>query len=185
MSRRVRLGFIVVIAAQVLALGGIVAKRLILLRTGTSVMLECVPVDPRSILSGDYVQLNYRISRFNPGELQQINPAGEHFKAGETVYVGLERSPGSRFHEARELAHDLSRVRQRWPVVLRGTVREGRFFDGSVDVRYGVEHYFVPQHQGRRIEQQISHTSVELAVARSGESGIRRLLIDDEEVVFH
>jgi uncharacterized membrane-anchored protein len=184
MSRRVRLGFILVVAAQVLLLGGIVAQRLILLRTGTPVMLECVPVDPRSILSGDYVRLNYRISSFRGDDLKRVNPADEKFKPHETVYVGLERPAGARFHEAREISHDLARLRQRWPVVLRGTVHEGRTWDG-IDVRYGVEEYFVPQHQGRKIEQNIANTSVELAVAKSGESGIRRLFIDDQEVVFH
>jgi uncharacterized membrane-anchored protein len=78
----------------------------------------------------------------------------------------------------------VGRLRQRWPVVLRGTVREAHAWVG-IDVRYGVEEYFVPQHQGRRIEQQISRTSVELAVAPSGASGIKRLFIDDQEVVFH
>ena len=183
MSRRVRLGFVVVVAAQLLVLGGMVARRLILLRTGTTVVLECVPVDPRSILSGDYVRLNYRISRFVGDEWKRVNPGGAQFKPHETVYVGLERPGDARFHEARAVSHDPGRLRQRWPVVLRGTVRELRWGDG-IEVRYGVEEYFVPQNQGRRIEQNIARTSVELAVAKSGESGIRRLFIDDQEVVF-
>ncbi|MBI5480384.1 MAG: GDYXXLXY domain-containing protein [Deltaproteobacteria bacterium] len=184
MSRRVRLGFIAVVAAQLLVLGVMVAKRVHLLRTGATVVLECVPVDPRSILSGDYVQLNYRISRFSAEEVQRLNPTGEQFKLNETVYVALERSSGGRFHEARQLSHDRDRLRQRWPVVIRGTVREGSAWHG-LSVRYGVEEYFVPQQQGRRIEQQISRTSVELAVSQAGASGIRRLFIDDQEVVFH
>jgi uncharacterized membrane-anchored protein len=184
MSRRVRIGFIAVVAAQLLVLGIMVAKRVVLLRTGATVVLECVPVDPRSILSGDYVKLNYRVSRFNDEELRRLNPADERFKPSETVYVALERPAGGRFHEAREISHDRQRLRQRWPIVLRGTVREGPSWNG-LGVRYGVEEYFVPQHQGRKIEQQIARTSVELAVSAAGESGIRRLFIDDQEVVFH
>jgi uncharacterized membrane-anchored protein len=183
MSRRVRIGFIVVVAAQVLALAGMVAQRVYLLRTGTPVMLECVPIDPRSLFSGDYVRLNYRISRFSAEDLKRLNPRDERFRLNDTVYVALERVRDSRFYEARAISHDREWLRQRWPVVIRGTTREGSSWDG-LHVRYGVEEYFVPQHQGRRIEGEMAHTSVEVAVSPTGESGIRRLFIDDQEVVF-
>jgi len=183
MSRRVRIGFVVVVVAQLLVLGAMVAKRVYLLRTGTPVLLECVPVDPRSLFSGDYVRLNYRISRFTAEELQRLNPTGESFKPHETVYLALERPRGAKFHEAREISHDGDRLRQRFAVVIRGTAREGSAWTG-LGVRYGVEEYFVPQHQGRRIEREMARTSVEVAVSAAGESGIRRLFIDDQEVQF-
>jgi uncharacterized membrane-anchored protein len=40
-----------------------VAKKEALLRDGTPLLIELAPVDPRSIIQGDYMRLEYRIAR--------------------------------------------------------------------------------------------------------------------------
>src|SRR5436190_20303344 len=59
------------------------------LETGTLISLETVPVDPRDLLRGDYVILNYKISTvpldlFSP-------PIAQNLPSGRTVYVLLEK----------------------------------------------------------------------------------------------
>src|ERR1019366_3838972 len=56
---------------------------------GKVVLLETRPVDPRDLLRGDYVTLNYKISdvRFTLSPPVLTNGLA----AGETVYVALER----------------------------------------------------------------------------------------------
>ena len=61
MSPKVRIAFILVVAAQLALLIGMVGFKEFTLQTGTDVVLQTVPVDPRSLLQGDYVILRYEI----------------------------------------------------------------------------------------------------------------------------
>ena len=63
--------------------------------SGRLVLLETRPVDPRDLLRGDYVILNYKISDvplalFSPPQTNGLPP-------GQTVYVALEQR--GQFHE--------------------------------------------------------------------------------------
>lgn len=184
-----RLLFLAVVALQLLFLAGLVGKRLYLLRSGESALLACEPVDPRSILSGDYVRLNFTISRFTKEKLDELNLFNERFEPHQQVFVALERPPGQPHHRAVAISRDRSRLRQRWPLLIRGEVRGAyplsRGEGVALEVRYGVEEYFVPQGEGLRIETSLRQTVVEVAVASSGESAIRRLFIDGKEVRFY
>ncbi len=58
-------------------------------------LLETRPVDPRDLLRGDYLTLNYKISDvpldlFTPPQTNGLPP-------GQTIYVALE--PRGQFHE--------------------------------------------------------------------------------------
>ena len=59
----------VVALVQTLALVWMVGARVSLLSSGREVVLETVPVDPRSIFRGDYVRLAYKISRLEGKDL--------------------------------------------------------------------------------------------------------------------
>lgn len=179
---RRRVAFVVLVALQLAALLGLIGWRLYLLRTGQTVLLRCEPVDPRSVLSGDYVELNYAISRFTKLQLAGLGLKDEVFREHETVYVALERRAGERFHDAVALSRDLKELRQRHPIVIRGVVAG---FWGALRLRYGVEQYFVPQNEGPGIERRMREASVELAVGTTGESAIRRLFLGGEEVRFY
>ena len=78
--------------------------------SGTEVLLETLPRDPRSILSGDYVVLNYKISSLSPEHFTR-GGSGIVPSNGSKVFVSLVRSPsgyclsavsgriGAAFHE--------------------------------------------------------------------------------------
>ena len=175
-----RLAFVAMVVLQLLLLGGMIARRAYLLRTGKVVLLQCEPVDPRSLFSGDYVILNYGISRLDLTNTA-LNPNKENFLFNDRIYVALRQQRSGKFWEAVEVAHDLEFLRERYPVVLRGVCRNYQ------RVRYGVEQYFVPQFQGLAIERDIRRrqVAVELAVATSGESAVKRLFIAGQEVKFY
>ncbi len=59
-----------------------------LLSTGTSVLVELAPVDPRSLMQGDYMELEYRIAR----ELWRV--ARDWPRDGHLVLVRDERGVG-------------------------------------------------------------------------------------------
>jgi uncharacterized membrane-anchored protein len=176
-----KIAFVVVVLCQLLTLGAMIAKQEHLLQTGDVVLLKCEPIDPRSLFSGDYVILNYTISRFSEEEFQQLNRDDEEFQNRDTVYVALEKRPNSKFWNAAAISHDLKKLKAHYPVVIRGVMKS----TWNYRIRYGVEHYFVPQYEGLRLERELADASVEVAVSDSGDSGIKRLFIDDREVVFY
>ncbi|MCP4399661.1 MAG: GDYXXLXY domain-containing protein [bacterium] len=176
------LAFVIVILCQVLVLGGMIARRVHLLETGDVVLLQCRPVDPRSLFSGDYVVLSYTISRFMEEQFRQLNQDSKEFKRHDTIYVALSKGLDGKHWDAVAVSQDRKKLRADYPVVIRGVIQSTW---QPHQVRYGVESYFVPQFEGKRIEREISNVSVEVAVAKSGESGIKRLFIDEQEVAFY
>ena len=53
----------VAIALQVVVLFFMAGEREWVVRTGRTVFLRTAPVDPRDVMRGDYVRLNYEMSR--------------------------------------------------------------------------------------------------------------------------
>lgn len=156
-----------------------IAQREYLLRTGTILRLQCEPIDPRSLLSGDYVRLNYTISRFSDEEFNRLNRDSEGFEDHDTIYVALEKNLKTDFWEAVAVSQKLKQLNATYPVVLRGEMR------WPYNICYGVEQYFVPQFEGLRIEREIKNASVEVAISDSGISAIKRLFIGDQDVQFY
>jgi uncharacterized membrane-anchored protein len=75
--------------------------------------------------------------------------------------------------------------------MIRGRVASGatcggtsRVFCPQLNIKYGIESYFVPQGEGREIEQARNQgkVSVVAAVTPSGRAAIKRLLIDGKPV---
>jgi uncharacterized membrane-anchored protein len=61
-----------------------------LLADGTPVLLELAPVDPRSLIQGDYMRLDYAIAR-------QIADSGRRWPSTGEIVVGLDENGVARF----------------------------------------------------------------------------------------
>ncbi|PLY14723.1 MAG: hypothetical protein C0631_09355 [Sedimenticola sp.] len=139
------------IAFQVLALAWIAAKREWIVQTGETVYIRSAPIDPRDIFRGDYVRLNYEASTFSKTELRDGLLDGE-VNRGSQVYVPLEI-------DARGLASAqyVTDLKPDHPPFLRGYVLHHWLGDAgraTLQVKYGIEQYFVEQGKGLAIEQQ-------------------------------
>lgn len=175
---------LLIIIIQTMVLGGMIAKRQWTLATGTPVLLETRPIDPRSLFSGDYVTFNYDISR-----LRLDNLAGDDdFERHDTVYVVLE--PGEPYWRARGVYHRppagalalrgrVVYVNEHWWNAETESSEEVR----HLTVRYGIEDYFVPEGEGRELERPVQDEVVALRVAvdRFGNGAIQALLINGVE----
>ena len=156
-----RIAFWIVVAAQLVFLIGFIVVKEADLRIGTEVVLQTVPVDPRSLLQGDYAILDYEIARL-PSHLQQL-------EVGDTVYVGLRRGP------------------EIWTAsgytVARSDVVEDIFIKGRVDRRghadFGIGTYFVPEGTGHIVERADDVKAV-VNVDGDGNAAIKDLLVDGE-----
>jgi uncharacterized membrane-anchored protein len=175
---------LVIILIQTLILAGMIAKRQWTLASGTPVVLKTQPIDPRSLFRGDYVTFNYEISRLKLNELE----GDDEFRRHDTIYVVLE--PGEPYWRARAVY----RTPPPGQLALRGTVQYVADYwwnpqTGAseamphINVRYGIEDYFVPEGEGRVLERPVEGEEISLRVAvdRFGTGAIQALLINGVE----
>ena len=165
------------IAFQLIALAWIAAKREWVVMTGETVYLRTAPIDPRDIFRGDYVRLDYQASTFSLPEMRD-GLAEKEAKRGDVVYVPLELG-------ARDLVKPrfVTDIEPESPPYLRGFVRHqwrGRKDRSTLQVKYGLEQYFVEQGKGLQIEQRRGTRTgiqipleMELALSDSGTAIIK------------
>jgi len=162
-----------------------VYDRVRVLRAGTEVTLQTRPVDPRDFLRGDYVVLNYEISTVAAGALQGQPSGGRRAE----VFVKLAPRPDGIF-EALSVHTERVAISGR-EVLMRGRVAFGaacgaarRDFCKQLQLRYGIERFYVPEGEGRSIENARNAGKVQIvaAVTSGGRAAIKRLLLDGKPV---
>jgi uncharacterized membrane-anchored protein len=177
--------FVAVGLVQVALIALMVVDRARALRGGTEVTLETRPVDPRDFLRGDYVVLSYAISAMSAGALWGQPASG----TGASVYVKL--TPGSDGVHRSVSIHSEPIAVNAPDVLIHGRVSsgancgaDGRGFCETLQVKYGIERYFVPEGEGRAIEHSRNEGRVRVVVAvtATGRAVIKRLLVDGEPV---
>jgi len=171
--------FILAVILQCFVLLAMITRQEMLLRTGTKVMLKCVPVDPRSLFSGDYVRLNYEISDIEDSKLPGEKRS---YREGDTIYVALVKNRTGNFYSAAETSVSIDKLAGRYPVIIKGTVESPYI---NLHIRYGIESYFVPQNEGKDIGMDMADVSAEVSVAEDGRSALSRLFFSGREVKFY
>ncbi|WP_161852256.1 GDYXXLXY domain-containing protein [Bradyrhizobium sp. CCBAU 051011] len=170
---------------QIALLGVMIVDRMQVLRDGTEVTLQTRPVDPRDFLRGDYVVLGYDITQLPAGPLQN-QPSGER---NPLVYVKLTPNRDG-VHEPISV-HTAPVAVASHEVLIRGRVTYGASCGSKSDVfcekltiNYNLESYFVPEGEGRKLEDLRNQRKllVVAAVLPSGRAAIKRLLIDGKPV---
>ena len=175
------------ILIQVALLAAMVVDRARILREGTEVKLQTRPVDPRDFLRGDYVVLGYDISQLKAGSLKD-KPAGS---PNPLVFVKLAPNRDG-IYEAVSVHADPVAVASP-EVLIRGRVRYGAscgnksgtpVFCEDLRVRYNLESYFVPEGEGKKLEEarNVGKVTIVAAVTPSGRAAIKRLLLDGQPV---
>jgi uncharacterized membrane-anchored protein len=131
-SRRAWL-FVGVVAAMVAVPLAAIAWNEWKLASGDDIRLQVQPVDPLDFFRGEYVALQYPISR--------LPLDGTRWEGGDTVYVPLRKVDG---HWTGDKG---------FPEKPRaGAFIQGRLQSGG-GVEYGIETFFVEEGQARRYEE--------------------------------
>ncbi|PIC97945.1 GDYXXLXY domain-containing protein [Sporosarcina sp. P29] len=88
--------FLVALIVPIILLLAMTWKPLYTVNTGKTITLETVPVDPRDILYGDYVSLQFAIEEFSKEDLDPalIKEFSKHDTGKLTVYAVLEQEKG-------------------------------------------------------------------------------------------
>lgn len=158
MSRQVMILFLAVVAAQVIGLVVFASVRQVALTQGREVTLQTVPVDPRSLLQGDYAILDY--------EIADVPRRMEDRRVGSAVYVVLSEC-GDVWCADR---HDIHRPVS-GEVYIRGVVNDR----GRLD--FGIDTFFVPEGTGHIVEN-ASDVKVVVSLSSSGNAAIKEVLVD-------
>ncbi|HEY4345911.1 MAG TPA: GDYXXLXY domain-containing protein [Parvibaculum sp.] len=168
---------IILVALQTLILMWMVWDRVSILRSHDVVTLKSEPVDPRDLFRGDYVTLAYGITR-----LPLTNMPGETgFDLGDTIYIELAAGVGTWNAVAIYHNYPTPGVGHK---IIRGRVVDQSRDPSTISVAYGIESYFVPEGEGRTLEEERNarNLSVDVALASDGEAAIKGIRIDGEPV---
>lgn len=180
--------FIAIVAAQLLFLVGEAGYYQWTIATGTPIALRVVPIDPRSLFLGNYMAMNYDISRIDLDKLPEP-PETKPFQSGETLYAVLEpRKPTAvLIGVTRELP--AASVPNR--VFLKGVAL---YADGrTLNVEYGLERYYIPERRQDEVNAIWSahaldpeHTPVtaEVSVSRNGQGFLRSVSVKGKTLAY-
>lgn len=180
LKARQRLVLFAGIAFQAIVLVSMIVMHGIPYIIGDRIVLKVVPVDPRDMFRGDFVVLNYEISRLPPEGIPGIQPYrfwwARHVNQSaetqdKTVYVTVEPDADGRHWRGVKYSTERPTAGK----FLRGTYSPGRF--GS-PLQFGIEAYFVEEGHGKDLEQlrNSQHLSAEIAVAPWGQAKLVRLI---------
>lgn len=163
-----RTTFYIFIVLQIVILLIMIGSKQFTLYTGKKILLEVVPVDPRSIFRGEYARLNYKISTINLSKMRDI-------KRNQIVYVSLRKA--GKFWEAVHVSEKKPTLK-RGEVFIIGKKRRGNH------IEYGIESYFVPEGKAIEIERirRPAKVAVEVSVDRFGKSVISKVFVDDKPI---
>lgn len=147
------IAIVLVILLQLAYIGSVTAYKESLLQSGATVKLELVPVDPRSLLQGDYVQLGYTIS--NPPSPAQEKLIAMPYRAR----VGVVLAPDAGGIYTFQRLYQTGETLRTGELVLNGRV------SGGGGVYYGIESYFVPEGTGLDIQMNARYAHIRISAA--------------------
>jgi uncharacterized membrane-anchored protein len=164
---------IAAVALQVLVLGYIAGEREWVVHTGRTVWLRTAPIDPRDVMRGDYVRLDYEIARVDRALWRDglTNPAPTAVRRSpETrVYASLRVDPGGLADVTA-----LSNLKPKEGLFLRGKTDPAMPWGGGGTVRYGLEAFFMEQGAAKELENERGQArrgvplNMEVAVGANG-----------------
>lgn len=185
-GKKLLLAALVVALAQVGFLSWIIMGRAAVLRSGQDVLLKVAPIDPRDLLRGDYVTLDYEI-RDVPVAIVSNAPKGTFMSQDGQIFVRLGKDEDGYWRARSASLGEPSGPAPAGEVDLKGTVSGGWSLEsgGSYRVAYGMDRYYVPEGEGKVIETDMRDRpfGVLAAVGRDGVGQIKALL-DGQTVLY-
>lgn len=158
----------------IIILGGFIGFKEFTIQTGEKVLFKTLPVDPRDLFRGDYVILQYDMSRIDFSQF----PGSPVFTENDALYAEIEKDKDGYGKVVR-----LFKESPKGKLFLRGTVK---YVSGTnIRVDYGIESYFVPAGKGYFIEERRGKdVDAQISIDNFGNGIIKTILIGGEEVNF-
>lgn len=149
-SRARIVAILIIVAIQLVILGLQVGKSERLLANGEMIKLELAPVDPRSLLQGDYLVLRYNIS--------SLKLDGGYWN--KRVFIGLNKDENGVYEYSGE--HVIGKNVPEALVNKADVWITGRL-KGYQNIEYGIENYFIQEGTGLDLEGKMKYAYVKVA----------------------
>ena len=163
--------FILVLALQSAWILGTAVVQEHTLASGKVIMLETARVDPRDLLRGDYLILNYKISDvpvnlFSP-------PVTKDLPNGTKIYVALAPTTNQFYVVVKASANEFTPAAGE--VLLRGKSDQSWWSStNSIHVEYGLERFYVAEGTGNPTGK----LTAQVAVPASGRGRVKEVFVD-------
>jgi uncharacterized membrane-anchored protein len=185
-GKKLLLAALAVALAQIGFLSWIIMGRAAVLRSGQEVLLKVAPIDPRDLLRGDYVTLDYEI-RDVPVAIVSNAPQAAFVSQEGPIFVRLGKDEDGYWRARSASLGEPAGEPPAGEVDLRGTVSGGWSPEvgGAYRVGYGMDRYYVPEGEGRVIETDMRERpfGILAAVGRDGAAQVKALL-DGQTVLY-
>jgi len=132
------------------------------LMTGNKIVLATQPVDPFDPFRGQYMAINYEISRILDVE---------SFEVGDVIYVSLKEDSEGIWRK-----ESISKVKPLKGDFIRGKIKSAS--GNNVWIEYGIEQFFFERHA----ELPTRNITVEVSVANSGRAMLSKMLYNGEPI---
>ena len=164
---------ILVLALQAAWLLGMVATQEYALAHGKAILLETQPVDPRDLLSGDYLMLRYKISDV-PTNLF-LPPVKKDLPYGTKIFVAL--APGTNeFYIVSRASTNALAPSSGAEVLLSGKSTYAWWnTTNSIHVEYAIERYYVAEGTGNPPRGKLTARAI---VPASGHAKLQQVFLD-------
>ncbi|HTR42553.1 MAG TPA: GDYXXLXY domain-containing protein [Pseudomonadales bacterium] len=163
--------FILVLVLQAAWLLTTVATQEYALVRGRAILLETRIIDPRDILRGDYLLLNYKISDV-PDKLFSP-PVPNGLAAGTKIFVALAPGTNGFYEVTRASASEF--VPEQSEILMKGKIDNNWWrATNTVHVAYGIENYYVAEDTGNPHGK----LTVQVIVPASGHPKIKQVFLD-------
>jgi uncharacterized membrane-anchored protein len=166
---KLKLVFLVLALQSAWLLGTVVTQEYALAH-GKVILLETRRVDPRDMLRGDYLILNYKISDV-PTNLF-LPPVQKDLPYGTEVFVALAPGTNQFYEVARASTNAFTPAANE--LMLRGRSDERWWSTNSVHVAYGIEYYYTAGNTGNPTGK----LTVQAVVPGSGHPKIKDVFVN-------
>lgn len=124
---------------------------------GKDVLLKTVPFDPRDLFMGDYVTLNYEISRIPPKYCDEM------YSSNKVVYVVLKTDENNI-----ATIDNIQIKRPIAPLYLKGKISK------TNTIEYGIESYYVKERTGKVLENNLRNGAlVKVCINKYGNAKVK------------
>lgn len=159
-----------------------IESRASILRTGQEVVLKTEPVDPRDLMRGDYVILSYPLSRLDPTVISDKLPSGS--TGAQKLHIALikDGADPELWTFSRASWAPISDPRPEEVVIVGKTPDFYTDTVNPVPLTFGIERYYVPEGEGKPIEEGVREKNVHVVVAvdENGKAQIKSLRLDGQ-----
>jgi uncharacterized membrane-anchored protein len=161
---------ILVLVLQSVWLLGMVAMQEHALATGRVILLETARIDPRDLLRGDYLILNYKISDV-PTNLFS-SPVTTDLPPNTKIYVALAPATNRFSVVVKASTNQFEPVADE--ILLCGRSGQSWWSTNSVHVEYGLERFYVAEGTGNPAGE----LTAQVVVTASGRGHLKEVFVD-------